>query len=232
MGGYFMVVNVILRTIIIYFTVLFVMRLMGKREVGQLSTFDLVVAIMIAEIAVFPMEELEIPIYIGLIPMFILVGGEILISYLCLKSRLLRKIIDGGPSIIIANGIILEKEMRKLRYNMNDLLAQLREKGVFDISEVKYAILETSGKISIMLKTPKRPLTPEDINLSLPEEDMPLPIIFDGEVIEQNLALLGLTNEWLNGKLKRFDLRTKEILYASINSQGKVFISEKVRNKS
>lgn len=232
MGGYFMVVNVILRTIIIYFTVLFVMRLMGKREVGQLSTFDLVVAIMIAEIAVFPMEELQIPIYIGLIPMFILVGGEILISYLCLKSRLLRKIIDGGPSIIIANGIILEKEMRKLRYNMNDLLAQLREKGVFDISEVKYAILETSGKISIMLKTPKRPLTPEDINLSLPEEDMPLPIIFDGEVIEQNLALLGLTNEWLNGKLKRFDLRTKEILYASINSQGKVFISEKVRNKS
>lgn len=232
MGGYFMVVNVILRTIIIYFTVLFVMRLMGKREVGQLSTFDLVVAIMIAEIAVFPMEELDIPIYIGLIPMFILVGGEILISYLCLKSRLLRKIIDGGPSIIIANGIILEKEMRKLRYNMNDLLAQLREKGVFDISEVKYAILETSGKISIMLKTPKRPLTPEDINLSLPEEDMPLPIIFDGEVIEQNLALLGLTNEWLNGKLKKFDLRTKEILYASINSQGKVFISEKVRNKS
>lgn len=232
MGGYFMVVNVILRTIIIYFTVLFVMRLMGKREVGQLSTFDLVVAIMIAEIAVFPMEELDIPIYIGLIPMFILVGGEILISYLCLKSRLLRKIIDGGPSIIIANGIILEKEMRKLRYNMNDLLAQLREKGVFDISEVKYAILETSGKISIMLKTPKRPLTPEDINLSLPEEDMPLPIIFDGEVIEQNLALLGLTNEWLNSKLKKFDLRTKEILYASINSQGKVFISEKVRNKS
>ncbi|NLX90675.1 MAG: DUF421 domain-containing protein [Firmicutes bacterium] len=224
--------NVILRTIIIYLTVLIVMRLMGKREVGQLSTFDLVVAIMIAEIAVFPMEELDIPIYIGLIPMFILVGGEILISYLCLKSRFLRKIIDGGPSIIISNGIILENEMRRQRYNLNDLLAQLREKGIFDISEVKYAILETSGKISVMPKTSKRPLTPEDMNLSLPEEDMPLPIIFDGQVMQQNLGLLGLTNEWLDGELKKYDLRTEEILYASVDSQGKLFISEKVRKKS
>jgi len=232
MGDSFMLSNVILRTIIIYLTVLIVMRLMGKREVGQLSTFDLVVAIMIAEIAVFPMEELDIPIYIGLIPMFILVGGEILISYLCLKSRFLRKIIDGGPSIIISNGIILENEMRRQRYNLNDLLAQLREKGIFDISEVKYAILETSGKISVMPKTSKRPLTPEDMNLSLPEEDMPLPIIFDGQVMQQNLGLLGLTNEWLDGELKKYDLRTEEILYASVDSQGKLFISEKVRKKS
>lgn len=226
-----MVMNVILRTVIIYFTVLLVIRLMGKREVGQLSTFDFVVAIMIAEIAVFPMEELHIPIHIGLIPMFILVGGEILISYVCLKSRFLRKIIDGGPSIIISNGIILEKEMRKLRYNMNDLLAQLREKGVFDISHVKYAILETSGKISIMLETSKRALTPEDMNLSLPDEGVPLPVIIDGEVLQQNLTLLGLTNDWLNDKLKKYNLSIKEILYGSIDSRGKLFLSEKVHKK-
>jgi len=224
-----MIINVIIRTVIIYLTVLLVMRLMGKREVGQLSTFDLVVAIMIAEIAVFPMEDLNIPIYIGLIPMFILVGGEILISYLCLKSRLLRKIIDGGPSIIISKGKIMEKEMRRLRYNLNDLLAQLREKNIFDVSDVKYAILETSGKLSVMLKTPKRCLTPEDINLRLPEEEAPSPIILDGEVLKNNLTLHGLTDLWLDNKLKEYSLSAKDILYASIDSRGKLFLSEKVK---
>lgn len=227
----FMIANVAIRTIVIYFTVLLVVRLMGKREVGQLSTFDFVVAIMIAEIAVFPMEELNIPIHIGLIPMFVLVGAEVLTSYICLKSRYLRKIIDGGPSIIIANGIILEKEMRRQRYNMNDLLAQLREKDIFDIEHVKYAILETSGKISIMLRTSKRALTPGDMDLGLPEEDVPYPLIFDGEVLQENLTLLDLTNEWLDKRLKEYNLGIRDILYASLDSRGKLFLSEKVRSK-
>jgi uncharacterized membrane protein YcaP (DUF421 family) len=227
----FMIVNVAVRTIVIYFTVLLVVRLMGKREVGQLSTFDFVIAIMIAEIAVFPMEELQIPIHIGLVPMFVLVGAEVLISYICLKSRFLRKIIDGGPSIIISNGIISEKEMRRQRYNMNDLLAQLREKNVFDISHVKYAILETSGKISIMLKTSKRALTPGDMDFGFDEEEMPYPLIFDGEVMQENLRQLDLTNEWLEDRLGEYNLGIKDILYASLNSQGKLFLSEKVGGK-
>ncbi len=226
-----MIMNVIIRTVIIYFTVLLVIRVMGKREVGQLSTFDFVVAIMIAEIAVFPMEELQIPIYIGLIPMFILVGAEILVSYVCLKSRFLRKILDGGPSIIISDGFILEKEMRRQRYNMNDLLAQLREKNIFDIAHVKYAILETSGKISIMLKTPHRSLTSGDINLGLPEEDLSYPLIFDGEVVQQNLVLLDLTDDWLADRLKEYNLGFKDILYASLDSRGKLFLSEKIRSR-
>lgn len=226
-----MVLNVILRTVTIYFTVLLVMRLMGKREVGQVSTFDLVVAIMIAEIAIFPMENTDTPLFIGLIPMFILVGSEILLSYLCLKSRVLRKLVDGGPSILISNGMIMEKEMRKQRYNLNDLLAQLREKDIFDISDVKYAILETSGKLSVMLKTGKRSLTPEDIKLCLPEEDITSPVILDGEVLEQNLTLRGLSEDWLNKKLKKYDLCARDILYASIDSGGKLFISEKSSSK-
>lgn len=225
-----MIPEIIIRTVIIYVTVLLVMRLMGKREVGQLSTFDLVVAIMVAEIAVFPMEDMDIPLVIGLIPMFILVGSEILISYVCLKSRVLRRIIGGGPSVLIANGIIMEKEMRKQRYNLNDLLAQLRGKDIFDISDVKYAILETSGKLSVMLRTRRRSLTPEDIKLRLPEEDISSPIIFDGEVLKQNLELVGLSESWLDKKLKEYDLCAKDVLYASIDSRGKLFISEKIGN--
>ena len=118
---------------------------MGKREVGQLSTFDLVVAIMIAEVAVFPLEDLKTPLYMGLFPMLVLVSAEVLLSYLCLKYKFLRKIVDGYPSVLISKGEIVEEEMRRQRYNINDLMGQLRERNIFNISDVEYAILETTG---------------------------------------------------------------------------------------
>ncbi|MEW5921260.1 MAG: DUF421 domain-containing protein [Bacillota bacterium] len=227
-----MFLNVIIRTIVIYITVLVVMRLMGKREVGQLSTFDLVVAIMIAEIAVFPMEDLSIPLYMGLIPMFILAGMEILIAYIVLRSRFLRGIIEGSPSVLISGGKIIEREMRKQRYNINDLLGQLREHKIFNVADVEYAILETSGKLSVITKPSKRPVIPADMGLSPPVETIPAPIILDGEVIEKNLYSQGLSPEWLKDKLQQHNLQPQDILFASLDSEGKLYISEKEKKKA
>lgn len=227
-----MLLTVFLRTLFIYITVLLLMRLMGKREVGQLSNFDLVVAIMIAEIAVFPMQELQKPLYLGLIPIFVLVGAEILISYLCLHFRLLRRLIDGYPSVLISKGKIMEKEMRRQRYNLNDLLVQLRQKNIFNISDVEYAILETSGELSVMLKNSKRPLTAEDLNLTPSNEDIPVPVVLDGEILRENLEYLGLSLNWLGEELKRCGLEVKNVLYASLDCQGKLYISAKKNNNN
>ncbi|MDO9535487.1 MAG: DUF421 domain-containing protein [Bacillota bacterium] len=219
--------TVFFRTILIYVIILIVMRLMGKREIGQLSVFDLVVAIMIAEVAVFPMEDLTIPLYMGLLPLFVLAGAEILLSWLCLRFTFFRRITDGYPSVLIFKGKVNEKEMRKQRYNINDLIGQLRQKSIFNISDVEYAILETSGDLSVMVKNTKRPVNPEDLNISPLAEDIPVPLILDGAVLQKNLDYLGLTRSWLEEELKVNELDVKEIIYANLDSQGQLYISEK-----
>jgi len=219
-----------LRTILIYVIVLLLMRLMGKREVGQLSNFDLVVAIMIAEIAVFPMQELHKPLYLGLIPIFVLVGAEIFLSYLCLHSSTLRRLIDGCPSVLISKGKIMEKEMRRQRYNLSDLLMQLRQKNIFNIADVEYAILEISGELSVMVKNSKRPPTAEDLNIIPSKEDLAVPLVLDGEVLKENLEYLGLSLNWLVEELKKYGLEAKNVLFASLDSQGKLYLSVKNNN--
>src|SRR5690554_4674471 len=148
---------------------------MGKREIGVLSAFDFVVAIMIAELVAMSMEQTDMPLHEGLVPIFTLVALEILLSYLSLKSHAIRTLVDGSPSIVIANGKIVEKELRKLRYNVSDLIGQLREKDVTNIADVQYAVLETSGELSVMLKGNKRPVTPEDLGLPTKYEGLPVP---------------------------------------------------------
>lgn len=227
----FIILTIILRTMIIYLTVLVVMRLMGKREVGQLSAFDLIVAIMIAEVAVFPMEDLNIPLFIGLIPMFVLASMQILIAYLLLHSRTMRKIIEGSPSVLISEGKIMEREMRKQRYNINELLEQLREHDVFDVADVEYAILEASGKLSVIKKPAKRTVIPADMGLHPPGETISTPIVLDGEIIAENLQSIGLTPDWLREKLQHYNLETKDVFFASLSGEGQLYISEKESKK-
>lgn len=221
------IISIVYRTLLVYLAVLFVMRLMGKREIGQLSTFDLVVAIMIAEVAVFPLEDLQMPLYLGLIPMLVLVSAEVLLSYLCLKFKFLRRIVDGSPSVLISKGEIKENEMRRQRYNMNDLMGQLREKNIFNVSDVEYAILETSGELTVMLKNTKRPLSPEDLNITPAPEDIPVPLVLDGEVLQENLDYLHRSFSWLEEELKNRNLTIRDVLYASLDCQGEFYISKK-----
>jgi uncharacterized membrane protein YcaP (DUF421 family) len=220
------------RTTILYLSVLLAIRIMGKREVGQLSAFDLVVAIMIAELAAMAMDRIEMPLHEGLIPIFTLVALEIFLSYLSLKSHTIRGIVDGAPSIVIANGKIVEKELRKQRYNVSDLLGQLREKDVPNIADVQYAVLETSGELSVVLKGDRRPVTPADLGLPSRYEGMPTPLIFDGHIHFKNLRGLQLDEEWLLSEIRKQGVeQISDVLFASLDTQGSLYVSEKEPKK-
>jgi uncharacterized membrane protein YcaP (DUF421 family) len=216
------------RTVFLYLAVLLAVRIMGKREVGQLSAFDLVVAIMIAELAAMAMENINMPIYQGFIPIYTLVGMEILFSWLSLKNHTIRGLVDGKPSIVISNGRIVEKELRKLRYNVSDLLSQLREKDVCNIADVQFAVLETSGELTVLLKPEKRPVTPKDLGLPMKYEGLPTPLIFDGKVHRKNLDKLHFDEEWLLAEVKKKGVdKVEDVLFASLDCHGELYVSEK-----
>jgi uncharacterized membrane protein YcaP (DUF421 family) len=197
---------------------------MGKKQIGQLQPYELVVIIMIAELAAIPMQNTNIPLINGIIPIFILFAAEITLSYISLKSEKARGVICGRPSILIKNSQIMDDEMRRLRYNINDLLEQLRQKNVTNISEVAFAILETSGQLSVILKSTHRPLQPRDMNIFPPPELLPITLIIDGEVISENLHKLDLSLDWLQGALAKDQISNpKQILFACLDSQGEFF---------
>jgi uncharacterized membrane protein YcaP (DUF421 family) len=218
--------NHFLRTLLMYAFVFLVIRLMGKREIGQLSPFDFVVAIMIAELAALPLEDTSITFSHALIPIATLAAIEIIFSFLSLKSTWLRSAINGSPSIVVRNGQILDGNLRNLRYNVNDLLAHLRQKDIADISEVEYAILECSGQISVVKKSQLRPVTPQDLNIETSYEGIPVPLIIDGEVLYGNLDKAQLTYQWLLGELAKLGLdHPRSVIYATLNSQGQFYAS-------
>lgn len=212
------------RTVVIYFAVLVIVRLMGKREIGQLSSFDFVVAIILAELAAIPMESHKIPIWHGIIPLVTLGLLEVGFSYLTLINRPLRKMLYGSPQIIIENGRLLKHEMRSSRYNLDDLLSQLREKGFCEIEDVEYAILEPSGRLSVIPRSQKRPVTPADLGIPTPYEGLPTVLVMDGDVIKENLHSINLDEDWLKKKLAERGLHPKKVLLATLNTQGQLMV--------
>ncbi|MGE7182720.1 DUF421 domain-containing protein [Peribacillus sp. NPDC006672] len=194
---------IIFRTTVIYLVIWFLFRMMGKREVGELSVLDLVVSIMIGDIAVLSFEDLERPFVRQTIPMFVLAFLQITLAFISLKSVRFRNFMDGKPQIIINQGKIDEKAMRKQRYNFDDLLTQLREQGINDLNVVKFAILETSGKLSVIKNTQ------EERSESV---ETPYPLIIDGEIQETNLEKIGKNHFWLRYQLKKMgETNIKEI---------------------
>lgn len=193
--------NIIIKTIFIYLLVAFILRLMGKREVGQLGTFDLVVFILIAEIVAMAIEYKDNFIY-NLTPVFVLLFLQILIAKISLKSVKFRRFMDGKPVVIIKNGVIDFKCMIEQRYTLDDLLLQLREKDVRSIDEVDYAILEINGKLSVFKKDDKDNST------------YPLPIIIDSIVQHDNLYSIGKTNKWLINNLLKKNINLEDVFYA------------------
>lgn len=202
--------ELIIKTIFIYMLVAAIFRIMGKREVGQLGTFDLVVFILIAELIAMALEKKN-GFIMGLIPVVILVVLQIIIAKISLKSSNFRKLIDGKPSLIIKNGIVNFKCMIDQRYTLDDLLLQLREKDIRSIDEVEYAILETNGKLSVFKKDDKDKKT------------YPLPIILDGEVQFDNLYTINKTKQWLLNILLNKKLNAEDVFYA-FSKNGDLFI--------
>ena len=181
-----------MRTILMYFLILVIFRVMGKREIGELSLLDLVVYVMLAEMAVVVIEDPKRDLWEGFVPMATLTLIQFILAYITFKNRKLRLFLSGKPSIIIAKGKIDEQVMKRLRYNFDDLMMQLREMNVYNLTDVEYAILETSGKMSVIKKKDAE------------ETPLSLPLILDGEIIDENLDNIGATKEWL---LKELEIR-------------------------
>ncbi|MCM3568427.1 DUF421 domain-containing protein [Neobacillus mesonae] len=212
--------NIIIRTIFLYIVLLSIFRFMGKREIGELSVLDLVVFIMIGEMAVIAIEDTKDPLLHTVIPMVLLMGIQITLAFLSLKSKKFRDIIDGKPTIIINRGKVDEEAMRSHRYNFDDLMMQLREKDVRSIQDVEFAILETSGKLSVIKKIedPKKPKNPKE------NGDITIPLIMDGSIREEGLSKINKTNLWLRQEMKKKGYRDiKKISFCSYEN-GKFFI--------
>lgn len=219
------------RSIILYIIVLVVMRLMGKREIGQLQPFELAIAIMIADLASVPMSEVGIPIINGIIPIFGLLLMHLIISYMNLKSMKMRGLICGKPSILIYRGKINENVMRKERFTINELQERLRANNINDIGDVEYAILETSGQVSIIEKPNKRTTIPEDFNIMPDYEGMSYDLVVDGKVMNENLKKLGKDYKWLKNQVKKFNMNPEEAFLVTINGKGDFFCQKKESNK-
>lgn len=216
-----------IRSIILYIIVLIVMRLMGKREIGQLQPFELAIAIMIADLASVPMSEIGIPIINGIIPILGLLVMHLIISYINLKSMKMRQLICGKPSILIYRGKIDENIMRKERFTVNELQERLRANNINDINDVEYAILETSGQVSIIEKPNKRTTIPEDFNIMPEYEGISYDLVIDGKVMYENLKILNKDYNWLKTEVNKFNMAPEEALLVTINGKGSFFCQKK-----
>lgn len=216
-----------IRSIILYILVLVVMRLMGKREIGQLQPFELAISIMIADLASIPMTEIGIPIFNGIVPILGLLVMHLIISLINLKSLKAREIICGKPSILIYRGKINEKELKKERFTINELEERLRGNNVVNLGDVEYAILETSGQVTVIQKPEKRNTIPEDFNIVPEYEGIPYDLVVDGKVMNKNLKAIGKNYNWLKKQVEKFDIKPEEALVVTIDGKGQIFCQKK-----
>lgn len=212
------------RTIILYLVLMIGLRLLGKRQIGDLEPGELVLTLIISDLAAVPMQDYGIPLLDGVLPILILLCLSLLLSFFSLKSIRFRTLVCGEPALIIRNGEILQKAMAKNRLTVDELYEQLRSQGISDLRAVKYAVLETSGQLSILPYTKESPLTAKDAQLNIVDRvTLPVPIINDGRLLHGNLSRLGLDDSWLTQQLQRHKLSSpKEVFLLSVDEAGSV----------
>ena len=216
-----------IRAIILYIIVLVVMRMMGKREIGQLQPFELAISIMIADLASIPMADTGIPITNGIIPILGLLVMHLVISILNIKSIRAREIICGKPSILIYRGKIDEKVLKKERFTINELQERLRGNNVVNLGDVEYAILETSGEVTVIQKPNKRNATPEDFNIMPDYEGIPYDLVIDGKIMYDNLKILDKDYDWLKKEVNKFGFNPEEALIVTLDGNNQIFCQKK-----
>lgn len=254
-----------LRTVMMYVIIFLVLRVMGKREIGKLSVLDLVISVMIAEIAVIEIEQVDANLMHGIVPIVVLLIIQIISAYLSMKSRKVRLILDGKPTVVVANGEIYRDELKRQRYNLDDLMLQLRENGVTSISEIDFAILETSGKLSVIPKSNDDVKTGDTLasdnseendvstseskdfetNQTLNDESsqriippgfryemLPIPLIMDGKVQDENLEKINKTRFWLKNIIQEKEINHfKDVLLCTIDHKDRIYIDAGNRKK-
>ena len=218
---------IFVRAIVLYILVLIVMRLMGKREIGQMQPFELAISIMIADLASIPMTDSGIPITNGIISILGLLLMHLVISFLNVKSIKAREIICGKPTILIYRGKIDEKALKKERFTINELEERLRGNNIYNLGDVEYAILETSGQVTVIQKPEKRNTIPEDFNIIPDYEGIPYDLVVDGKIMEKNLQAIGKNYQWLKKQVEKFNMKPEEALIVTYDAKGQIFCQKK-----
>lgn len=217
------------RCIFLYFVVIIAVRIMGKRQIGELQPSELVVTILISELAAMPMQDLNLPVIVGLIPIFALVGMELLVSMITLKSIKSRTLFYGRPIILIYNGKVNQHEMARARVSIDDVLESMRNNQILNIEQVDFAVLETNGQISIFQKNINQPVTLKDMQITpQPSTGIPDPVIIDGRILDENLKKNNLSREWLKQELaKQGYTRAIDVFLMTVDDNKKVYTIKK-----
>lgn len=220
----------ITRTIVLYIFVTLGIRLMGKRQIGEMQPNELVITLLISEIAAIPLQDTSQPILNGVVSIFMLVILEIIISVITMKSLYVRKIMNGKSAVIIKNGVIDQNMMRQVRMTVLDLVELLRGQDVFDISTVAYAVLEVNGNLSVLLKSSEQPVTVKDIDIKKEKATLPLPVISDGKIIRESLDALEISEEDIKSTVKKNSTDIKDVFLMTMDRYGETSLI-KMRDK-
>lgn len=218
---------VFIRTVVIYVLIIVVVRLMGKRQIGQLQPNELVVTILISNIATMAIEDVSIPLITGIMPILIFMSLEIIASWISLKSKYFRKMVSGSPRIVIRNGVVNKKELDSLRFTAEDLFEQLRVNDVFDIDEVLFAIVETNGSLSIYKKSMYQTPNLDDLKIAKEEFEPPILLVANGDIIEGNLDYVGLTKSDILNYIYTKKIKLKDIYILTYDTKKSFYLIER-----
>ncbi len=216
------------RTIIVFVLLIVSIRIMGKRQLGELEPLELVVAVLISNLAAQPLQDTGTPLIYGVVPVLTLLACQLVISAVSVRFPRFRRVVSGKPSILIDNGVIVQREMKKCRLSVDELYVELRINGVTDISQVKHAILETDGTLSVLPYSKFSPATPEQLNISAPDNGLPVSVILEGRVMRENMRLLGKDDKWLESQLRKHGVHSpREVYLLSVDGSGNIFYAKK-----
>lgn len=215
--------TMIWRTVLLHAVLIVTVRLLGKRQIGQMEPSEFVVTMLLANLATIPMEEPDRPVYHGIVPIALVIAAEMLMAFLMLRSIRLRKLLCGKPVILIENGKIQEQNLRRARVNLDELTMHLREQEIFDLTEVKFAILETNGQLSTLLYAKDRPASAKDAGIRAQETELPITVISDGTLLHDNLALTGHDTRWVEAELRKRNCPMHKALLMTVDAEGKIY---------
>ena len=223
--------TMIWRTVLFHMVLIVTVRLLGKRQIGEMEPSEFVVTMLLANLATIPMEEPERSILHGLVPIALVIAAEMLMAFLMFRSIRVRRLLCGKPVILIENGRILEKNLRQTHVNLDELTMHLREQEIFDLSEVKFAILETNGQLSTLLYAKDRPASAMDAGIRASETELPVTLISDGNLMRENMEIAKRDEMWIKKELQKRNCALSEVLLMTVDRTGKVYFVKK-REKS
>lgn len=221
-----------MRTVILYLLLILVVRVMGKRQIGQMEPTEFVVTMLLANLAAVPMQDNGIPLASGLVPMLTVLGISLILSVLAYQSIHMRRLLCGKPVILVENGTICQRNLARTRIHLDELTEHLREQGILDLTTVKYAILETNGLISTFLYPKDAPATAKDAGITVKDAFLPYTLISDGHLLPQNLHLAGYNHHWLRRQLEKRNLQPHQVLLMTVDGAGKIYLARKEENTS